>query len=76
MEPLDVLRIITEQLGHITKRLDEIDEKLDTYQTETTKLKSDVGWIKGSAKVGITFFLTVVGGLITAFIKIVPDMKM
>ncbi len=75
MDPREVLGMLSEQLEQITKRLDNLDEKLDTYYGETIRLKNDVSWIKGSAKIGGTLLVTVIGGIITAFIKLIPNMN-
>lgn len=75
VETRDAVRMIAEQLGNITKRLDQIEEKLDTYTLETIQLKTDVSWIKGSAKMGLTLVITAVGAVIAAFVKLIPIMK-
>lgn len=67
-------RIIEEDSRHVQKRLDELDEKLDTYHMETVQLKNDVSWIKGSGKIVVTIMVAAIGALITAFVKMIPIM--
>lgn len=67
--------MLAEELGKITKRLDELDEKIDTYYSETIQLKTDISWIKGSAKLGITVVLALLGGAASLIIKLIPAMN-
>ena len=66
---------IQEDLSEIAKRFDKLEEKWDTYQSELMQVKTDVSWIKGSGKIAVTFVVTAIGAIVTAFIKIVPAFK-
>lgn len=50
--------------ARVDKKLDSIDEKLDTLVKEHQGVFKDVEWLKGSLKVTVTILLPAILGLI------------
>lgn len=54
----------------LEKRLDKIEDKLDKHLETVSVNKADINWLRGSLKIGMTAFLTFVGGLVITAIKV------
>lgn len=48
----------------MSERLERIEEKLDKYALELVETKTEVNWIKGSIKFGLTAIVTLGTALI------------
>ncbi len=66
----DTLDVITPRLDDLGTRLDRIDshldsigDKLDDHLQRVTKAESDIGWLRGYARISTTVFLAVIGAL-------------
>lgn len=54
---------LNERFDDLGTRLERIEGKLDDHLQRVTKAESDIGWLRGYARISITVFLGVIGAL-------------
>lgn len=59
----DVDNHISSRLDDLGTRMERIESKLDDHLQRVTKAESDIGWLRGYAKLTTTIFLAAVGAL-------------
>lgn len=52
-----------------SKRLDKIEEKLDTYTEGAAAAKADINWLKGYVKITTTLLITVIGTMVSFILR-------
>lgn len=67
---------LTELKAHIDNRLDRLENKMDTHldrisktEIEIAKQQAEISWVKGSVKFGVTILVSVIGGIVSWFLK-------
>lgn len=66
---MDHDRLLAEIRGHVDRRLDRIEEKLDTILPQVSQNTESIAWLKGSSKIIITGLLSTVGSVILLMIN-------
>lgn len=54
--------------NHIDDRMDKLESKLDSHLQRITKVETEVNWLRGSIKFGLTAIITIAGSIISWFI--------
>lgn len=52
-------------LRDFKNQLDRIEAKLDSHMERIAKTETDMKWVKGAVKIGMTLILTALSGLIS-----------
>lgn len=55
--------------NHIDARLDKLEGKLDDHMQRITKVETEVNYLRGSIKYGLTIIVTIVGSVISYFMN-------
>lgn len=75
---MDILELgeLKELKAHIDARLDRIEGKMDNHldrisqvEVETAKQQAEISWVKGSMRLGITILLTLIGSILSLYMK-------
>lgn len=53
--------------AHIDTRLDKLEGKLDDHMQRITKVETEVSFLRGSIKYGLTIVVTIVGSIVSYF---------
>lgn len=54
----------------LERRLDRIEEKLDSHLTSMSTNKADIQWVKGYIRLSLSTMVAIIAGVITTMIRV------